>query len=69
MGKRGSNPDAAFIDAIKLHQAGRLVDAKSLYRRILDTNSEGYPSSLVRLRATVLATLVIYDPTRTSRLE
>ena len=38
MCKRGSNPDAAFIDALKLYQAGRLDDAKSLYRRILDTN-------------------------------
>ena len=69
MSKRGSDPDAAFIDALKLQQAGRLDEEKSLYRRILDTNSEGYPSSLARLLATVLATLVIYDPTQTLRLE
>ena len=38
MSKRGSNPDAAFIDALKLHQAGRLDEAKSCYHQILDTN-------------------------------
>ena len=38
MSKRGSNPDAAFIDALKFHQAGRLDEAKSFYHQILDTN-------------------------------
>ena len=38
MCKRGSNPDATFIDALKFHQAGRLDEAKSCYHQILDTN-------------------------------
>ena len=41
MSKRGSDPDAAFIDAIKLHQAGMLDEAKSHYRSILDSNPKG----------------------------
>ena len=38
MSKRGSDPDAAFIDALKFRQAGRLDEAKSCYHQILDTN-------------------------------
>ena len=38
MSKRGGKSDAAFKDALKLHQTGRLGDARSLYRRILDND-------------------------------
>lgn len=41
----GPGPDAALAQALRLHQAGRLVEAEGLYRQILDADPE-HPGAL-----------------------